>query len=124
MWTKFWDMYSGGGAKEKWSQIYIEAPEDEARVIFYNMFDHNPDRVTCTCCGPDYSVSEEPTLEEITAYDRECKWNRDTQKFEDTPGCLTVSEYEQMDDVRIIRSAEIKDEHRVGDVPQQGYVWH
>lgn len=36
MWTEFWDMHSGGGQKEKWAKIYIEAPEEEARVIFYN----------------------------------------------------------------------------------------
>ena len=29
MWTLFWDMHSGGGSKEKWTMIYIEAPEDE-----------------------------------------------------------------------------------------------
>jgi len=57
-WTHFMDMHSGGGQKEKWAHIYIEAPENEARVIFYNKFGHNPDRVTCTCCGNDYSVIE------------------------------------------------------------------
>lgn len=71
-WTHFWDMYSGGRAKEKWEHIFIEAPTAEARVIFYNRFGHNPDRVTCTCCGGDYSVSEAPSLEEGTAYHRGC----------------------------------------------------
>ena len=61
-WTQFWDMHSGGSLKEQWQYIYIEAPEDEARVIFYNRFDHSPDRVTCTCCGEDYSVSEDADL--------------------------------------------------------------
>lgn len=71
-WTHFWDMHSGGGLKEKWAHIYIEAPEDEARVIFYNRFGHSPDRVSCTCCGNDYSVSEEETLAQATAYHRNC----------------------------------------------------
>ena len=45
-WTNFHDMYSGGGLKEKpYTYIYIEAPEVEARTIFYNRFGHNPDRV-------------------------------------------------------------------------------
>ncbi len=74
MWTQFWDMHSGGGQKEDWGKICIEAPEAEARIIFFNRFGHNPDRVTCTCCGPDYSVSEEETLEELTAFHRNCAY--------------------------------------------------
>ena len=58
-WTQFSDMCSGGGRKEKWDCIWIEAPEDEARVIFNNRFGHDPSKVTCTCCGSDYSVYEE-----------------------------------------------------------------
>lgn len=73
MWTQFWDMHSGGGQKEKWAHIYIEAPEAEAKRVFFNRFGHNPDRVTCTCCGPDYSVTEEPTLEQLTGHHRNCK---------------------------------------------------
>lgn len=70
MWTRFMDAYSGGGQKEPWPQIWIEAPEKEAKLIFYNRFGHNPDRVTCTCCGADYSIHEHETLEEATAYER------------------------------------------------------
>jgi len=73
-WTKFMDMHSGGNLKEKQGYIYIQAPEKEARIIFYNRFGHNPERVTCTCCGADYSISERETLEEATAYERHCKW--------------------------------------------------
>lgn len=73
MWTQFWDMHSGGGQKEKWANIYIEAPQDEAKVIFYNRFGHNPERVTCTCCGEDYSISEEESLVQLTGYHRGCK---------------------------------------------------
>lgn len=72
MWTHFWDMHSGGGLKEPQQHIYIEAPEAEARVIFYNRFGHNPDRVSCTCCGPDYSIEEEPDLAQLTGYHRNC----------------------------------------------------
>jgi len=72
MWTRFMDMHSGGSAKERWSYIYIEAPEDEARLIFYNRFGHNPERVTCTCCGNDYSISSDGSLKQLTGYDRGC----------------------------------------------------
>lgn len=72
MWTQFMDMHSGGGQKEKWAYIYIEAPEEEAALIFYNRFGHSPFRVTCTCCGEDYSLIESPTLQHATGYERNC----------------------------------------------------
>lgn len=58
MWTRFYDMCSGGDTKLAWRKVYIEASEEEARVIFENRLRRNPDQVTCCCCGPDYSVSE------------------------------------------------------------------
>ena len=73
VWTRFMDMHSGGGQKEKWSKILIETNEQEARAVFFRRFGHNPERVTCTCCGADYSISQEETLEEITGYDRNCR---------------------------------------------------
>lgn len=74
MWTQFWDMHSGGGTKEPpYDKIYIEAPEGEARVIFFNRFGHNPERVTCTCCGDDYSIDESPSLKRLTGYHRGCR---------------------------------------------------
>lgn len=32
MWTRFMDMHSGGGSKEKWEYIYIEAPETRRKL--------------------------------------------------------------------------------------------
>lgn len=75
MWTRFMDMHSGGGTKENgFDFIFIEAPEHEARLIFYNRFGHNPERVSCTCCGDDYSISEHESLEQISGYDRHCAY--------------------------------------------------
>lgn len=71
-WTQFWDMHSGGGLKEKQARIYIEAPEAEAKVIFFNRFGHNPERVTCTCCGDDYSISESLSLGQASGFHRNC----------------------------------------------------
>lgn len=74
MWTEFMDMCSGGGVKEPpYEYIYIEAPEEEAKVIFYNRFGHNPERVTCTCCGDDYSISSHESLAQLTGYHRNCR---------------------------------------------------
>ena len=74
MWTRFMDMHSGGGLKESpYQYIYIEAPEDEAKIIFQNKFGHNPERVSCTCCGEDYSISESPSLAQATGFERNCR---------------------------------------------------
>lgn len=74
MWTKFWDMSSGGSEKLDWKFIFIEAEHEEAQIIFQNKFGRNPNRVTCTCCGPDYSVDINDTLEQATAFHRNCKY--------------------------------------------------
>lgn len=73
VWTHFWDMNSGGGRKEDWHHIFVEAPEEEAKGIFYARFGHNPERVTCTCCGGDYSISE-GTLADLTGYHRHLRY--------------------------------------------------
>lgn len=71
-WTLFWDMHSGGHLKEKWHYIYIQASESEAKVIFYNRFGHNPERVTCTCCGEDYSIYESQSFAQASGFHRNC----------------------------------------------------
>jgi hypothetical protein len=153
MWTQFMDMHSGGGSKEKWNYIYIEAPEKDAVTIFYNMFGHNPHRVTCTCCGEDYSVTESETLEEATGYERGCElgyFNKDGVEISEdeawirgegyVDGCyskyverrdkkysyktyVTLDEYLKKDTIRVIYADEILPQHRTGSVPKQGYVW-
>ena len=72
-WTHFWDMHSGGSQKLAYGHIFIEAPKDEAKVIFYNRFGRNPERVTCTCCGEDYSISSSESLEQATGFERGCR---------------------------------------------------
>lgn len=134
MWTQFWDMHSGGGPKEKgYEKIYIEAPEEEAKIIFYNRFKHSPDRVSCTCCGRDYSAESNESLAYLSAYHRGCKWSDATNSYVEEPDqnfnflkdkkLLTLEEYEQKPDVLVIRAADIKPEERLGEVPEEGYVW-
>lgn len=79
MWTRFMDMHSGGGQKLRWAYVYIEAPQEEAEVVFYKRFGRNPHKVTCTCCGPDYAVNESETLERASAYERGCRWAEDVR---------------------------------------------
>ncbi len=122
-WTQFWDMHSGGGAKVKvdgkWKEkIYIEGTEEEARALFKQRFNRDPDHITCECCGPDYSVHEEESLNQLTAYHRGC-WHdgshyvevRDTRYDKYYPTAkeaakvhphITPEQYALQDDVLII----------------------
>jgi len=144
MWTQFWDMHSGGGQKEKFAECYIEAPQAEAEVIFYNRFGHNPNRVTCTCCGNDYSISEEETLEQLTGYHRGCaavytlngdeieKWQSGAEskyvERAESKGLypnkyVTLEEYVKDESVCVIYAKDILPGERNGELPEQGYVW-
>lgn len=118
------DMHSGGNNKEKkWKYIYIEAPEDEAKLIFYNRFGHDPERVSCTCCGEDYSISEEDTFERASAYDRNCTYDKIIKDYNLSSAEQTVGDYEAMEIILVIRGTEIKTKERQGTIPKQGYVW-
>ena len=121
-WTEFHDMHSGGGQKLEWGRIYIEGPEEEACRVFYARFDSSPHRVSCTCCGADYSVMEYPTLEEATLFDRQeaTRWRPEYREQKEIPE-LPLDEY--LKECCVIRAAEIKSEERVIDPPDQGYVW-
>lgn len=125
MWTRFMDMNSGGGKKEDWEYIYIEAPEEEAKVIFYNRFGHNPERVTCTCCGDDYSISSEETLEGITDYERGARYEdgNDKPDKDSYRSYMTIGDYLKKEDVLVVRESEIEKDQRQGEVPEEGYVW-
>lgn len=130
-WTRFMDMHSGGRCKESpYEKIYIEAPEEQARIIFYNKFGHNPDRVTCTCCGSDYSYDDYSSFAEASAYDRNCKYVKDKGYVEEpressytTYELVKIDDYKANENVLVITKSEIEDVWRKGEVPEEGYVW-
>lgn len=90
MWTQFWDMHSGGPAKLHrvgtevsarggWGynldaieigRVYIEAPESRAIAEFIRRWGMDPREAACPTCGSNYSISEYPTLEEASEYER------------------------------------------------------
>lgn len=129
--TQFMDMHSGGGLKEgPYQHIYIQAPKEEAKIIFYNRFKHNPERVTCTCCGADYSISEYETLEQATGFERHCDYEKGVGYVERPDNSYglgrpvtPLSDYLKGKDVLVIYEADIKPEERTGEIPEQGYVW-
>lgn len=59
MWTKFYDMSSGGREKTPYSEIFIELPIGPARKYFAERFQIDPDNITCECCGPDFDIQEQ-----------------------------------------------------------------
>jgi hypothetical protein len=116
-WTEFMDMHSGGGCKEEpYEYIYIQAPEEEARVIFYNRFGHDADRVSCTCCGQDYSVTEYDSLDKATEFERK-------GGIIESEKPMTLAQFSKRKDVLIILASNIKKEERVGEVHTSGWVW-
>jgi hypothetical protein len=60
MFTKFYDLSSGGSAKEEFCTLYVELPISEAIEWFIDKYGHDPYNITCECCGSDYSVWEVP----------------------------------------------------------------
>lgn len=122
--TQFMDMHSGGSAKEKpYEYIYIEAPEDEARSVFYSRFGHNPDRISCTCCGQDYSVTVYETLEDATVYERETYKYPDSLRNFERVVSKTVSEYMAQDDILLIPAESIEFYERSVYIPEEGWHW-
>lgn len=74
MWTQFWDMHSGGETKIKpYEKIYIEADRNSAIEYFIKRFGRDPDNITCSCCGEDYNINEDKSIEQLTGYHRECR---------------------------------------------------
>lgn len=135
-WTQFYDMSSGGSQKLQWHKIYIEAPEAEAKSVFYARLGRNPDHVTCNCCGSDYSITESATLEQATAYDRNCDYDDAAREWvERQGGRFTSGEYMTLDAWRarfsdcaspeclLVFSSEIKPEERAAEVPKEGRAW-
>ncbi len=128
--TRLMDMHSGGGQKDNFAYCYIEAPESEAKLIFFNLFGHNPERVSCTCYGEDYSIDEYETLELATAFERGCEWSDEKKKYLEKPSkkkfkahdYMTLDKFKERTDVKIVSSNDITNDERKGTIPEQGYV--
>ena len=97
VWTKFKDSHAGGYLKiDKTEAIFIEAPQDEAINVFYNRFGVNPNQVSCTCCGDDYTIYE-----------------TDESEIDDLGTYPAI----------VIKTYDIAPHEREGQVPVSGYVW-
>jgi hypothetical protein len=89
--TRFMDMHSGGRLKTPFTHIYVDAPLKKALEMFKETFKRDPDNVTCKCCGEDFVYEEYSSLEEATAYDRDCPWAGKKYNLKDA--ALSLEEY-------------------------------
>lgn len=116
MWTRFSDMHSGGGRKTQYEDIFIEAPEGEAKIVFFNRFGLDPDNTTCDCCGADYAIYECEDLTQATGYKRGCDYDRTGRYVErKRPLCqeyVTLEDYMKREDVLFIPASHIKPHQR------------
>lgn len=81
---RFFDLHSGGYGKTPYSHLYIEAPSEEmATSLFQAMTGCYPYDVTCECCGKDFSVAEEVSLDQATGFERNCAWDKYTEMYVD-----------------------------------------
>jgi len=108
--TLFCPQHSGGVSKETYENIYIEASEEEAIAIFHNRFGHDPQRVSCTCCGEDYAVYEYENIEEASSFRRQ-QGAREK----------TVEEYLASPSVLFIRAADVTPDERLGAPEETTY---
>ena len=108
------DMHSGGDQKLDWALIFIEAENEGAAAgLFEARFGRNPYHTTCDCCGPDYSISEQPTLEAVSGFDRGCDFDEKLRTWVDEPGHLAygrayvpLAEFLAHDLVLVVRAEE------------------
>jgi hypothetical protein len=91
--TRFMDMHSGGKLKTPFTHIYVDAPLDKALGIFKDTFQHDPDNVTCKCCGEDFVYEEYNSLEDATAYDRKAEWDDIKQRYFYETAKISLDEY-------------------------------
>ena len=71
MWTRFWDMHTGGKEKMKFTTVFVEAPKDEAIQIFKDRFLIDPTKYSCcNYCGMDYAIDTYDDLSEASLHFR------------------------------------------------------
>lgn len=99
MWTQFFDMHSGGLQKTKYEHIYINASKTQAIEMFKNYFALDPTASACQCCGEDFSIYEDETLEGIT---------------EGMLGAMTLQDYLNYEKVLFIFNTDAKEKHGNG----------
>ena len=133
-WTQFMDMHSGGRQKLDWAYIYIEAKEEDAAKVFMHRFGRNPNNITCSCCGEDYSFYEQgDELQQASGFERHCLYEgKERGYIEVSDKYRKLIPFEEwLEDAKdpdsdhlIIYAKDIKPEELKGEAPRRGrLVW-
>lgn len=124
MWTCFYDIGTAGYLKEPpYTEIYIEDNIDNAIKIFYSKFSHSPNRVTSTQAGSDYFIYSNESLDDLTSYFRNCKYDINSNKYLPDEHSISIKEYSEKPNVLFIHKSQISNDDKNVEVPTQGYVW-
>jgi len=112
IWTQFSDAHTMGYKKTPYEDIYIEAPKEIAEEIYKERFGKSVWSMWCECCGHGYSINEYDSLEQATAYDRNCLFHEGLERWLEEPKHpnaryrddqhKTVEEYALRPDILII----------------------
>lgn len=122
-WTHFWDMHSGGHTKvvidgREVNHIFIEAPKREAMSVFKSRFGRDANHITCDCCGGDYSISEYDTLQQASAYQRNCayvdkEWIEERDRSTDKYVIQTIGRWMKDPKDRVVLDKRTQDLYRL-----------
>lgn len=132
VWTRFMDMHTGGRQKLDWAFIYIEAKEDDAAKVFQHRFGRNPNNITCSCCGEDFSFYEHnEDLQQASGFDRHCLFDGERYIEVSDKYRKLIPFEEWLEDAKdedsdhlIIYASDIKPEELKGETPRRGHlVW-
>jgi hypothetical protein len=120
------DMHGGGSVKYKgFNHIYIQAPFEVAEEVFEKLTGMSPHQETCDCCGSDFwfsggDPSDNDTLAQMTAYDRNCHFDRErgyyveqkkVYSFDpsyDAGPVIPLGEYISQDNVLVVWAEDVK----------------
>lgn len=110
MWTKFVLTVLGSHHTSKYSEIYIEEDNHEARMVLRKLYPDIPGSVRCPCCIKMDLVYEDyyyEYLEEATKPERGYKFNTSNGKYEESEKSISLDEYIKNDYVLVIRKNDI-----------------
>jgi hypothetical protein len=110
IWFQFWDMSSGGTQKTPWKHVFVEAKDVfAAEEIFERKTGRNPHHETCSCCGEDFAIHHDSSLEQVTAYQRGCDYDEAKKEYVDSPrrgrqARVTLEEFIARPEILVIRA--------------------
>lgn len=111
MWTKFVLTVLGSHHTSKYSEIYIEEDNNEARKVLRKLYPDIPEKVRCQCCIKMDKVYEDyyyESLDEATKPERGYKFNISNGRYEASENSISLDEYLKNTYILVIRKYDIE----------------